>query len=168
MVSGDRPEPAEATVEQLSEAVIRLTRTSHWMRVQLASREVDGLDWAGFALLFALVQGGPQRPSALADAACVDPSTVSKQVAELVALRLVERRPDPVDGRATLLQATREGAGLYERRRARRLDLFALVVADWPEADVVALTELVSRFTDGLLDVRPQVVAAHAAAKDAG
>ena len=160
------PDRAADVVAPLSEAVVRLTRASHSMRMHLVAREPDGLDWAGFALLFQLVQGGPSRPSTLAEAACVDPSTVSKQVADLARLGLVERRPDPADGRATLLVATRDGVTLYEQRRRQRIALFQRVVEDWPAEDVETLTRLLERFTDSFFAARTDLIAAIAAAKE--
>ena len=157
---------ATDAVAPLSEAVVRLTRASHSMRTHLVARDPDGLDWAGFALLFQLVQGGPRRPSTLAEAACVDPSTVSKQVTDLARLGLVERRPDPADGRATLLVATAAGVRLYEQRRQDRIELFRRVVEDWPIEDVEALTTLLERFTDSFFAARTDLIAALAAAKE--
>ena len=81
------------------------------MRQQLAasrSTSGDGVEWAAYGLLFQLVNDGPRRSSALAETACVDPSTVSRQVAQLVKAGLVERQSDPEDGRASLLVATEQ------------------------------------------------------------
>ena len=51
-------------------------------------------------LLVHLVKGGPQRSGALAEAVHSDPSTISRQVAHLVRLGLVERTADPEDREA--------------------------------------------------------------------
>ena len=91
---------------RLSQEVTRLVRASHALKAQLHARHSDGIEWSGYLLLFHLCKDGPQRTSALAATACVDPSTISRQVAQLVDSGLVERRADPHDGRATLL-ATR-------------------------------------------------------------
>jgi DNA-binding MarR family transcriptional regulator len=143
----------------LSDQVVRLNRAGHAMRSHLAARGDDGIDWAAYALLFQLVQDGPKRSSALAEAACVDPSTVSRQVGDLVRGGLVERQPDPEDGRASLLVATAAGRALHEAKLQRRRQVFARIVEDWPAQDVAALTSLLSRFNDsfaarrsGLLD----------------
>lgn len=148
-----------AAVEELSQAIVRLTRASHAMRVQMSSRARDGIEWAAYSLLFQLVVDGPSRSSALAEAAGVDPSTVSRQVAELVAAGVVERRPDPEDGRALLLVATDKGRALYDAKRAHRIDIFSRIVEGWPAADVRTLTELLTRFNDSFARVRPQLLA---------
>lgn len=144
----------EALVGPLSEQVARLTRASHAMRVQLSARGHDGIDWAAYSLLFQLVKAGPLRSSALAEAACVDPSTISRQVGELVRAGLVHRVPDPDDGRASLLEATARGHAVHAAKHERRLRTFARIVDGWPAADVEALTRLLARFNDDFGAVR--------------
>ena len=120
----------------LSAEVVRLMRASHGIRAQIHAANSDGLEWAGSMLLFHLCKDGPQRSSALAAAVCVDPSTVSRQIGDLVELGLVERRADPHDGRATLLAATAAGEARYQELHERRDRAFALMLADWSDHDV--------------------------------
>ena len=87
-------------------------------------------------LLFQLCKDGPQRSSALAATVCVDPSTVSRQIADLVDLGLVERRADPQDGRASLLAATEAGQERHRLLHERRDRAFAVMLADWSDEDV--------------------------------
>ena len=142
----------------LSEQMVRLTRASHAMRTQLSAKSADGIDWASYALLFQLVHDGPKRSSALAEAACVDPSTVSRQVAELVRAGLVERMPDPADGRASLLVATERGRVVHDLRRELRKRTFSRIVDGWPEQDVATLTALLTRFNDSFAALRPALL----------
>ena len=96
----------------LSAEVVRLMRASRMRsKAQIHAGHPTASSGPATMLLFHLCKDGPQRSSALAAAACVDPSTVSRQVADLVDLGLVERRADPHDGRATLLAATDRGRG---------------------------------------------------------
>ena len=74
------------SVGALGEQVVRLQRALGSMRQQLVtgrSTSGEGVEWAAYGLLFQLANDGPRRSSALAEAACVDPSTVSRQVAQL-------------------------------------------------------------------------------------
>ncbi|MGZ4614897.1 MAG: MarR family winged helix-turn-helix transcriptional regulator [Actinomycetes bacterium] len=151
--------PAEGPLDvtataRLSHEVVRLVRASHAMRAQIHARQDDGVEWAGYLLLFQLCKEGPQRSSTLAAAACVDPSTVSRQVAELVSLGLVERRADPGDGRATLLAATELGEQRHRAVYERRDRAFAHLLADWPEGEIELLGALLHRLNDSLLDHR--------------
>jgi DNA-binding MarR family transcriptional regulator len=147
----------DGTVAALSEQVMRLHRAFNTMRQQLTATNAtsgEGVEWAAYGLLFQLVTDGPRRGSALAEAACVDPSTVSRQVAQLVKAGLVARQSDPEDGRASLLVATERGRAAYSQKREHRLRMFAHLLESWPEADVVALTDLLSRFNDSFVEQR--------------
>lgn len=110
----------------------------------------DGVERAAYLLLARLVLDGPRRSNALAEAVHSDPSTVSRQVAVLVRVGLVERRSDPDDGRASLLAATAEGLRVFEANRDRRNREISALVADWDPADRLTLVRLLDRFTTGL------------------
>ena len=116
------------------------------VKAQAAASELKGLEWSAYVLLFHLISDGPQRSKALAERLHADPSTVSRQAATLVDLGLIERTPDPDDGRAALLGASPAGHRLFEALQARRDALFRAVLADWPEADAEQLTGLLRRF----------------------
>ena len=64
---------------------------------------------------------------------------------------LVERQPDPDDGRASLLVATPDGQVAFAAKRRQRHELFQRVMGDWSAADVETLTTLLSRFNDDLV-----------------
>jgi DNA-binding MarR family transcriptional regulator len=145
------------SVGALSEQVLRIQRAFASMRQQLAaagSTSGDGVEWAAYRLLFQLVQDGPQRSSALAETACVDPSTVSRQVAQLVKAGLVERQSDPGDGRAALLVSTDRGRDAYAAKVEHRQRMFARVLEGWSVDDVDALTSLLTRFNDSIVEQR--------------
>jgi DNA-binding MarR family transcriptional regulator len=75
----------------------------------------------------------------------LDKSTVSRQVASLVDLGLVDRAADPADGRAQVLSISAEGhrrlAQLRDARRAR----WEADLSDWEPRDVATLAELLGR-----------------------
>ena len=146
-------------VDALAEQVVRLTRSSHAIRAQMSARGGDAVEWAAYGLLFQLAHDGPRRSSALAESSCVDPSTVSRQVGQLVTAGLVERQADPEDGRATLLAATPTGHELYAAKLERRRELFARLVQDWSAADVEIFTDLLQRLNDSVADLRPTLLA---------
>ncbi len=148
---------AAESVGALSEQVVRLQRAFAGFRQQLvASRSTsgDGVEWAAYGLLFQLVNDGPRRSSVLAETACVDPSTVSRQVAQLVRAGLVERQSDPEDGRASLLVATERGREVYTAKQKNRQRMFAQVLDGWSAEDVDALTDLLTRFNDSFVEQR--------------
>ncbi|MGH3821064.1 MAG: MarR family winged helix-turn-helix transcriptional regulator, partial [Pseudonocardiaceae bacterium] len=76
-------------------------------------------------------------------------STVSRQAAELVGLGLLERDPDPGDGRASLLTVTDSGTALLDRARQRRDERITAIIESWQPAEREQLADLIDRFIAG-------------------
>jgi DNA-binding MarR family transcriptional regulator len=133
--------------DEVSGQLIRLLRLMDRKQAQYQAEHPDAVERATYVLLVHLVKGGPQRAGALAEAVHSDPSTISRQVAHLVRLGLVERTADPEDGRATLLAATDEGRRVFEENRRVRIERIAEMLDDWSVADRHKLAELLGRFT---------------------
>ncbi|SDN33899.1 MarR family winged helix-turn-helix transcriptional regulator [Allokutzneria albata] len=156
----DTAAPTEADLaiaDELGMALVRLNRVQACIAGH-ASRN-GGIDKSSFVLLATLVGQGPTRSSALAEAVHSDPSTISRQVAQLVKDGLVERRADPVDGRATLLAATDAGLELLRVHRRRRNEAIAGMVADWSAADRRLFAELLGRFASDYEEYMPIAIA---------
>lgn len=138
--------------EQLATEVSTLLRRMLPFKAAVA-RELPGggQDRTGMLLLFPLVHG-PQRAAALADLCQADPSTISRQVAELVRRGLVERQADPSDGRASLLAITDAGRELCERVRVLRRQLLATAVDGWTDDELATFAHLLGRFNAALTD----------------
>ena len=92
------------TAAQLSHELVRLMKLFQSLR-QHAPRLHPGVDTASYPILFNL-HDGPRRVSDLAGCVHSDVSTVSRQVTGLVTHGLVEKVPDPQDGRAQVLSLT--------------------------------------------------------------
>ncbi|MGH3979151.1 MAG: MarR family winged helix-turn-helix transcriptional regulator [Pseudonocardiaceae bacterium] len=147
------------SADQLGDELLRLSRLMERTAAQLAAQRGDGVERASYQLLVNLVREGPQRTSTLAEAVHSDPSTVSRQAASLVHLGLLERRPDPEDGRACLLAATPEGERVHAERRRRRNEHLAAMTRDWPEADRRMFVTLLERFNNDFAHHRPHILA---------
>lgn len=84
-----------------------------------------GMTVAQAAALEALGAEGPQRMGALGRRLGISPSTVSRNLGLLEQRGLIERVPDPADGRASQVRLTRRGRSAraeveeYKRRFAR-------------------------------------------------
>jgi DNA-binding MarR family transcriptional regulator len=140
-----------ASEEQLATEVSTLLRLIHPLKAA-AAREggaVVGHDRSAMLLLFPLMSA-PQRPGSLAELAHADPSTISRQVAELVRGGLVRREPDPSDGRASLLAITDSGREVCAQMRRLRRELLAAAVAGWTDTEVATFGELLNRFNGAL------------------
>ncbi|WP_048876924.1 MarR family winged helix-turn-helix transcriptional regulator [Saccharomonospora saliphila] len=143
--------PTDALARQL----VRLTRLMHRAKQHTVAPGPDGVERAAYAILFTLIERGPQRTGALAELVHSDISTVSRQCGSLVRHGLVERRADPDDGRASLLAATDEGVRVFEENRRQRNEWLGQVLADWPETDRAALTGLLDRLNTAIETCEP-------------
>jgi DNA-binding MarR family transcriptional regulator len=148
--------PTDALAE-LGLQTARFTRQITALRAQMAIGERRGIEWSAYSLLFHLVNDGAMRCGTLAEVLCSDPSTVSRQATQLIEQGLVERRPDPDDGRAAQLAATAAGEAEFARLRGQRDAILAMVLSDWNTEDIESLAHLLNRFTCDLERSRPTV-----------
>ncbi|AYF76291.1 MarR family transcriptional regulator [Nocardia yunnanensis] len=134
----------------LGAQLIRLLRAVGRARHRVIKHGPEGLEQLAYAMLFTLVHDGPQRTGKLAEQLHAEISTVSRQTRNLVSHGLIERRADPIDGRACVLEATAEGRRVFAENRRLRNRWIAELVADWSAADRAALTGLLARLVDGI------------------
>lgn len=92
-----------------------------------------------------LVEQGPLRSLALADALMLDKSTTTRVVDALVRKGYVERRADPGDARAVLLTATRAGRALHARINAELVDQQMDMLRDLDPESCRGATEVIRR-----------------------
>ncbi len=88
--------------------------------------------------------------SALADRLNLDGSTVTRQVTALEKDGLVQRRPDPRDGRGTVIAPTDTGLAQVDAVRKARREVYDVVLGDWSESDRAQLATTLQRLTDTL------------------
>ena len=131
-------------VDSVLAALMTVGRT---MRQRVAG---DELEPGSFWLLKNIGAGEPIRVTSLAACTNLDTSTVSRQVAQLDRAGLVERTPDPDDGRAHRLQLTHAGRTQLQDAFARRRALLRRVLDRWDTDDVVAMDRLLGRFVADL------------------
>ena len=77
------------------------------------------------AALTRLGRGGPATPSALARQEQISPQSMGATIAALEARGLVERRPDPADGRRAVIHVTGHGQQKLTDKRNARIEQFA-------------------------------------------
>lgn len=132
------------------------TQIAYLMRMGEASRRATALkphralDRAAYVILRHLQEEGPQNVSAIADRLNLDGSTVTRQVTALQQDGLVERRPDPRDGRGTMIEPTDIGLKQIDAVRAARRELYDRVLTDWSAADRDALAATLTRLTHAM------------------
>ena len=138
-----------ATRDRLTASVAQLLRTGRHVSSRAAAQLYGDMRSFGWALLLPLERHGAQRCSALAAQAGIDVSVASRQVAVLERAGHVERRPDPRDGRATLLSLTSAGEEAMAATRALRSD-WALGALARDKDDARTLSDLLDRLVDDL------------------
>lgn len=137
-------DPHEAFV-RLEREIGLLLRRARAISARLAAELHPDLDGAAYGLLALLQDAGPLRAGDLVARLGLDKSTVSRQVSQLVDLGLVDRAPDPVDGRAQVLTPSAEGSARLARIREVRRARWESDLEDWPPEDVAQLGELLAR-----------------------
>jgi DNA-binding MarR family transcriptional regulator len=114
------------------------------------------VDRAGYLAMRVLDGLGPVSTHALAQALHLDGSTVTRQIARLERTGLIERCPDPADGRSSTIALTPEGRrvmGDVQGERRRRIEA---LVSGWDgvaQADLAAaLTRLNSSLAESVAE----------------
>jgi DNA-binding MarR family transcriptional regulator len=128
----------QVSVAELVEAVLRASR----VLVAVAARSLATVDsdvtLPQYRALVVLASRGPQRPSELADALAVHPSTITRLCDRLAAKRLVRRTVSPVSRREVSIELAPTGRRLVDAVTARRRDEIATVVANVPARERAA------------------------------
>ena len=108
------------------------------------------LDRALFPLLVGIERFGPVGVVDLADRVGRDHTTVSRQVARLESLGLVERQTCEVDRRVRRAAITRKGKAMTDRVDAARDRIGQAIFESWDERDIDELVRLIVKFVDTL------------------
>jgi len=136
---------AHSQIEEIAQSFSRLMRLSFRAKNKMGSNQ--GLNFQSSGILIHLVTFGPARSSEICEALLFDPAVVSRQTHELISLGLIERIPDPLDGRATKLQCTEAGQATFNKHKAFRHAFFNDVLSGWSENDVENLNFLLNKLT---------------------
>jgi DNA-binding MarR family transcriptional regulator len=129
-----------ASVESLMHALLGIGRL---MRQR---RQGETLDTGSFWLLRSLAASGPLRVTDLAVCANLDASTVSRHVAQLHSAGLIERTPDPLDGRAHRVKLSDAGSARIDAALRSRRALLEKCLESWNPRDLEELERLLTRF----------------------
>ncbi|GDY33244.1 MarR family winged helix-turn-helix transcriptional regulator [Gandjariella thermophila] len=142
----DRRAAAQAVERELSVLFGRARSLS----LLFAAEVHPGLDAASYALLLHLVDTGPVRAAELVERTGLDKSTVSRQIARLIELDLVERVADPSDGRARIVQLTATGRDRLDQVREHRRRRLRERLESWSADDMRTLSGLLARLNEAL------------------
>src|SRR5919201_438203 len=141
----------ETTEKTLAEAAAHLrlviNRTHRRMRQEAGSE----LPASNASALSTLELYGPLTPSELADIERIKRPTATRLLRALEGEGLVERTPDPHDGRSALIALTAEGRERLRRLRKRKNAYLARRMRDLDPTDVATL-ERAAAILEGVLE----------------
>jgi DNA-binding MarR family transcriptional regulator len=142
----DRADLLQALEQEVGVMLRRIRR----MLAERAGAVHPDLQSSTYLMLSWIDQHGPLRASAIAESFGIDKGAVSRQVQHLLDLGLVDRTPDPEDGRATLLSVSKSSVHrLHEVRDEARARL-GDKLGDLPDADLEAFVRLLGRYNAAL------------------
>lgn len=132
------PDPVAVVEREFGTLMMHVIRYKH---------QVNGnrLDRMALMVLGTLAYCGPSRLTTVAERTGLDPSTVSRQVADLEKAGLLARDTDPEDRRAILLKATAEGQQMLDRLTRGRRRRVERLLSDWDPDDIVTLGRLLGQ-----------------------
>jgi DNA-binding MarR family transcriptional regulator len=123
----------QSSAEQVVDAILRASRVLLSVAVRSLAAADHDVTLPQYRALVVLAGRGPQRPTALAEALAVHPSTITRLCDRLVAKRLVQRVGSSTNRREVSIRLTPAGRRLVdavtERRRAEIADIVARIPA---------------------------------------
>ncbi len=127
-----------------------IVRTARRLR-QEAAAEASGLTPTSTAALATIERHGPLTPSELAEIERVKRPTVTRTLGCLEREGLIERTPDPADGRSSLVSVNGAGRERLRRLRGRKNAYLARRMRDLA-ADEVETLERAAEILEGMLE----------------
>lgn len=147
--------PTKATDIPLSERAAHLrtaiVRTARRLR-QEAATETSGLTPTSVAALATIERHGPLTPSEIASIERVKRPTITRTLGCLEREGLIDRAPDPADGRSSLVSVNGAGRERLRRLRGRKNAYLARRMKDLTSEEVETLgraAEILERMREG-------------------
>ncbi|GAA5099117.1 MULTISPECIES: MarR family winged helix-turn-helix transcriptional regulator [Nocardia] len=131
------PSDVRALAGELSLAVVRLTR-------HLRGRRADAqISLTQLSALATLSRDGAMTPGALAAKERVQPPSMTRVIASLTDLGLVERKPHPTDGRQIIVSLSDAGCALIADETNAREAWMTEQLSNLTEEQIAVLTRAV-------------------------
>ncbi|KRB37279.1 MarR family winged helix-turn-helix transcriptional regulator [Microbacterium sp. Root180] len=140
-----RTEAVRALEAEFGELINRFRRVIS----ENANRVSPGMLPGAYKVFTTIVRRESITLSALAESLMADKGQISRTVRELEQLGLIERTPDPDDGRSSLLSATPAGLERLAQARAPQERTLVDALEDWPIDDIRNLSRLLHALTAG-------------------
>lgn len=134
-----------AAMEDLDLQLSLLWRRARAINYQLTRSVHPDLEPAAYGLLSVLLHQGQMRLTDLAKHIGVGKPSISRQIALLMNIGLVQKEDDPVDGRAQLIELTDAGREKMSLIQTGRQNAFHARLKNWDEAELATLATLLAK-----------------------
>ncbi|WP_223622139.1 MarR family winged helix-turn-helix transcriptional regulator [Microbacterium sp. EST19A] len=141
-----RADAVRALEAEFSELITHFRR----LIMENANRVSPGMLPGAYKTLTTIARCEQVTSSTLAERMLMDKGQVSRSVRELEDLGLVERSPDPHDGRSSLLRLTDVGAERLTAARLPQEGMLLQTLQDWSIADIGNLSRLLHALASGV------------------
>lgn len=129
-----------------------VTRTARRLRQEAGS----DLSPTALAALASIERHSPVTPTRLAEIEGVKRPTVTRVINHLVDAGMIERHPDPDDGRSCRLELNQQGSEYLAEHRSRKSAYLARLLDSLPAEDVKTLERAAEILNHALLGSREQ------------
>ncbi len=130
---------ASSLTDSAARLRMAIVRTARRLRQEAAGAAQGELTPTAGAALATVERHGPLTPSELAEIERVKRPTATRTLRVLCEAGLVERTPDPEDGRSALVSITAAGRDRLRRLRGRKNAYLARRMRDLPVEDLATL-----------------------------
>ena len=140
---GDDAE-TDAAIEALEQQLSMLWRRARSNSYKVARRVHPDMEPAAYGLLVILQREGSMCLTDIAASVGVGKPSVSRQIAMLEHLGLVQKEADPLDGRAQAISLTDAGTRQLVAAQTARKQAFHELMEDWDVEDLTRLGTLIA------------------------
>lgn len=137
-------------VQKLEQEIGSLLRRYDRVRSQADKDSLHSLDRAAYVVLRTIHDEGKVRAATVAANLLLDKTTISRHIAALEDRGLIERLPDPTDGRASLLKLSAKGKRKLDSHRQWRWAILEEHLDDWPEKDKSEFLRLLHNYNTAM------------------
>jgi DNA-binding MarR family transcriptional regulator len=145
-------ERRQAAVHALEHEIGTLLQRIRRGLTERAVRVHPELNPASYLILTTLTEQGARRAADLAELFALDKGSVSRVVHQLLELGLIERSPDPADGRASILSVTDEAVRRLAEVRDGRREHYDDRLDAWDPEEIEELATQLGKFNLALSD----------------
>jgi DNA-binding MarR family transcriptional regulator len=138
----------EAFALDIEQGVAVLYRASKARVKRLVEHLDPEMQTAGYLVLRYVMANEPIRAGDVALGLSMDKSAVSRQLTMLRDSGLLETRPDPEDGRASLVVGSAKANERLDEFRVELKSDYQRILASWDAADIEAFARLLTKFNE--------------------